>query len=130
MAAVDDPIEQDRRAVRVPGDVGADRVHRLADPDHGRQVDDHGCLRERAVHGPRVSDRAVDELDGLREELRLDRPGPVHLGIETVEHADRRAPCDQRLDEMRADEPGAARDQHPLSDHRPPPSVKRAMSVA
>ena len=110
-AAVDDALDsgvarglEDRRGGAGVGALGADRVGlHVADVRHGRQVDDglaagHGFLESAGVGG-------VAE-DGF------DHPVPVVPRAAEVEDARLVALTGQDVDDVRADEAGAARDEH------------------
>ena len=60
-------LEEDGGLHRVALGVAGDLVHRLADADRGRQVDDPIHARERAGRGKTVADVADDQLDRIRE---------------------------------------------------------------
>ena len=73
-------------------------------------MDDGVNARERAIGQRGVADVADDQLDRRREVgLRV----PVDLGLEAVEHDDLVATGDQRSNQVRADESGAAGHENP-----------------
>ena len=69
------------------------------------------------INGGGVADGRVHELDAGRQIPRARGGGAVHLGIQRVENAHARAAGQERLDEMAADEAGAAGDEHGGRDH-------------
>jgi hypothetical protein len=91
-------------------DVGPVGIEGLLDgPEHGSmggEMEDDLAACDRTRHGRRVGDLAFDQGGGGMEVLR-------EAGGEVVEHHHVGARLDQRVDEVRADEPGAACDQSP-----------------
>ncbi len=60
-----------------------------------------------------VGGRALDELDLLGDPVEV----RGHAGRQVVEHDDAVAPADERIDEVRADEPGSTGDEDPGGGH-------------
>ena len=75
-------------------------------------MEDRVDSAQRLVDRGAIADVADDELDVLGEVLGPSPSIAVHLRLERVEHADAVAAREQLVGEVRADEPGAARDQH------------------
>ncbi len=117
MAAVGEPVEEDRGAAHVVVHVGHDRVHGLPHPDLRREVNDGAHARQRAVHGRRVADGGVHQLHAGRQVARAGGADAVHLGLERVEHAHGGAAREERVHEVRADEAGAAGDEDGGGNH-------------
>ena len=101
-------FEDDRRAHCVHGGVPLDLVHRLPDADGGGEVHESIHALQRPLHGVAVADVALDPLDIGSEVVG---PAVVDLRIERVEHPHLVAGRKQAIDEVRADEAGAAGDQ-------------------
>src|SRR5207249_4986076 len=102
-------------------------VHRLADADLGRLVEDRVDPFERAPDGGRIAYVALDEL---HVRVQVDRLALLmHLWDERVEHAYAVAALEERVDEVRPDEPRAARDQNAVASHRASPLDRRRTCV-
>ena len=110
VAALGDLLEHDRRTHRVDRGVALDRIHRLADADSGREVDDRIDTVHGAGDGVAVADIADLQLD-LGVEIGRALAAGMHLRVEVVQRADGVALGQQRIAEMRPDEAGAAGDE-------------------
>ena len=97
-------FEQHGRAEGVGVHVAADLVHRLADSDLGRLMEDRVDAVDGACHEVGVGDVALQELDAVGNVLRAARV--MDLGDEAVDDAHGVTSLEQRLGEMRPDEPG------------------------
>ena len=117
---VGEDLEQVRRAHRVGVHVLGDLVHGLADADLGRQVIDDLAAGQRVFPDLGIADVAAPGVDPGRHPRGPGRVGAVHLWHQRVEDADVVSPRNQRIDQMRPDEPRPARDQNPHA--RPPPA--------
>ena len=114
--AVDENVEQQRRASRVDVHVAIDLVHALADADRRAEMDDG--LRgehERLEHQP-IPDVTFDVLR-LRVGVAGPGAGAMHLRLEVVEHGHAVVARDERIDEVRTDVPGAAGDENVVDAH-------------
>jgi hypothetical protein len=98
-------FEQHGRAEGVGVHVTADLVHRLADADLRRLMEDRVDAVDGTRHEIGVGDVAVQELDAVGNVLGAARV--VDLGDEAVENAHGVPSLEQRLGEMRPDEPGS-----------------------
>ena len=94
---------------RVGVDGAPDVDHRLAVPDHPAEVEHAVDAFERPVDRVTVAEIADHQL-GLAAEVGGRAVG-VCERVETVEHAHALAGREQRVDEVGADEPGAAGDE-------------------
>ena len=104
-------LEHDLGALEVRGERTQGVLHDQPDPDSGRQVDDDVTLVDQLVHHQLVEHRPLDEAEvGVRAHAVDVRQSP---GGEVVERDHVVAPPEQALDEMRADEAGAAGHQIP-----------------
>ena len=90
------------------GDVVGDVAEVDAEADHRRLVADRGDAVDGAGDDVGVAHVALDEL-GARVEVV--GPLAVRGGQQQVEHADLVAALQQRVDDVRADEAGAAGDE-------------------
>ena len=98
-------LEQHLRAAELRAAEVLGAQDRAVDVRLGGEVDDRVAARGCARHVGRLSDVAVVELDVVRQVRAV--PGVREL----VEHDDLVAAAQQALDEMRADEAGAAGDE-------------------
>ena len=89
-------------------------LHRLRDGRHGREVHDGLAAVDRVAHPHLVAHVPLDHLQAGAP-LGRQRPGAVEVlvlaGAEVVQHAHVGAAREQRVDDVRSDEPGAAGDQ-------------------
>ena len=90
-------------------DVVGDVADVGAEADHRRLVADVIDAAQRAGHGRAVAHVALDEL-GRR--IEVVRAGGVGGGMQPVEDPHVVAAREQRVDDVRADEAGAAGDEH------------------
>ncbi len=118
---LDQPLEQRRGAALVDRDVALDRVHALAHPDLGGEVDDAVHAAQRARQRRLVAHVAAQQLD-LRVEIPGPRPRAVDLRDQAVEGAHPVAARQERAGEVSADEAGAAGDQDGFRHVVPPPN--------
>ena len=109
VAAFEYGFEQRGGAGGVGVDGAADVDHRLAVADHPAEVEDAVDAVECAVDGLAVA-QVADEQLGLRVEVSRDAVG-VRERVEVVEHAHLLARRQQGVDEVGADEAGAAGDE-------------------
>jgi len=111
---VEQRLQQHSGPGRIGGGVLGRLVHALADAHPRGQVDDRVDPLEGAAHDLRVAHVAGDQLRVRSEVVRALRLA-VHLLDQAVEHAHAVTRAQQLVDEMRADEPGAAGDQNLLA---------------
>ena len=114
--------QQHRRAEVVVGDVVGDVAEVDAEPDHRRLVADRRDAVDRARDHVRIADVALDQL-GARVEVV--RPLAVR-GLEQDVSSTRtsRPAREQRVDDVRADEAGAAGDEDRAGHDAPGYSVR------
>ena len=86
--------------------VARDLVHRLPDADGRGEVHDAVHARERAIRELRIADVPDDQLHAARH---LRDHAVVNLLLQAVEDDDLLAAVHERANQVRADEPGAAR---------------------
>ena len=98
-------LEQDGGAEVVVADVVGDVLEVAAEADHRRLVTHRGHARHRAGDGVRVAEVALDPLGAG---VQVVGPLAMRVGQQHVEHADFVAAVEQRVDDVRADEAGAA----------------------
>ena len=106
-------VQQDRGAARVDVDVALDLVHRLADADHRRLVEDDvdpGQGRLQRVAVAHVAQHVLGFRVAVVGPAALLGQRAVHLRLQVVEDAHAMAPRQQGIDQMRTDESGAAGD--------------------
>ena len=102
----DDALQKARRRHGVQLGVARDLVHGLADADGRGEVHDAVDARERAIRELRIADVSDDQLHAARH---LRDHAVVNLLLEAVEDDDLLAAVHERANQVRADEPSAAR---------------------
>ena len=103
--------QKNRGADCVDRGVPLDLVHRLPDADGGREVNDGVDACQRATDGVAISDVRGDELH-LRVEIVRPLFTRMNLRVEGVECANGMSATQQRVREVRPDEPCTAGDEN------------------
>ena len=111
VAPFEDLLEENRGADCVDRGVPLDLVHRLPDADGGREVNDGVDACQRATDGVAISDVRGDELH-LRVEIVRPLFTRMNLRVEGVERANGMSATQQRVREVRPDEPRTASDKN------------------
>src|ERR1700730_5462942 len=106
----DEGSEQQARAQGVGVHGAADLVHRLADSDLGRLMEDRVDAVDGTRHEVGVGDVALQELDAVGKVPRAARM--VDLGNEAVDDAHVVTSLEECLGEMRPDDPGPPRHEY------------------